>query len=383
MNIAEIEKFVEEHKQETVDLVKKLTQIPAPSQQEQEKAEFVLQWLKEQGAKDAFIDDVYNVQWAYRCDNNKEIIVYMAHLDVVFPDMIPFQVTEESGKLYAPGIKDDNADLANMLMCIKYLLTYQPETSIGLLFVANSCEEGLGNLKGSKKIYERYGKRICEMISFDGNYDRIVNKAVGSQRYRVSVKTEGGHSYGAFGNKNAIHELSRVINSLYQVQVPEKTKTTYNVGHIEGGTSVNTIAESASMLYEFRSEDKECIQKMENEFERIINQYKLEGLNITVEILGIRPCGSGVDEKKQKDLVEKHKEIIGCFTEREIVVGAGSTDANTFLAKGIPSIVIGTAIGGGTHTRREWIEKDSLVVGQKIGISSLLTYCLSNKYVMS
>lgn len=369
-----IEKFVAEHKEETIELVKTLTSIPAPSHNEKQKAEFVLQWLKKQGAETAFIDEVYNVQFAYGCESGKDLVVYMAHLDVVFPDTTPFEVKEVDGKLYAPGVKDDNADLANMLMCIKYLLTYQPEVSVGLLFVANSCEEGLGNLKGSKKIYEVYGDRIREMLSFDGNYDRIVNKAVGSQRYCVHVKTEGGHSYGAFGNKNAIHQLSRMICSLYQIQVPTKAKTTYNVGGIEGGTSVNTIAESASMLYEFRSEDKECIQMMERQFEDVLAAYRKEGLDIAVEVLGIRPCGSGVDEKAQSDLVNKHKEIIQSFTDREVIVNAGSTDANTFLAHGIPSIVIGTAIGGGTHTRGEWIEKDSLVTGQKIGLASVLSY---------
>lgn len=270
--------------------------------------------------------------------------------------------------------KDDNADLANMLMCIKYLVTYQPEVSVGLLFVANSCEEGLGNLKGSKKIYERYGNRIREMISFDGNYDRIVNKAVGSQRYRIYMKTEGGHSYGAFGNKNAIHQLSRLICSLYHIQVPTKAKTTYNVGGIEGGTSVNTIAESAAMLYEVRSEDRDCIQIMERQMYDIISSYREEGLDITVEVLGIRPCGCGVDEKLQDELVKKHIEIIKQFSDKEVVISAGSTDANTFLAQGIPAIVIGTAIGGRTHTRDEWVEKDSLIVGQKIGLGSVLSY---------
>ncbi len=374
-----LEKFVEEHKEETVELVKQLTQIPAPSHQEDKKAEFVLNWLKEQGAESAFVDEVKNVQFGYGCTEDKDIVVYMAHLDVVFPDTEPFTVTEKDGKLFAPGIKDDNADLANMLMCIKYLLTYKPELSVGLLFVANSCEEGLGNLKGSKAIYARYKERIREMISFDGNLDRIVNKAVGSLRYRVTVKTEGGHSYNAFGNRNAIYELSRIIGDLYQVKLPTKAKTTYNVGHIEGGTSVNTIAESASMLYEFRSEDKYCLRIMEVAFENIIEKYLKEDLDIKVEVLGARPCGSGVDEEALAVLTKKHEEIIAQFTDREVKVNSGSTDANTFLSHGIPSVVIGTVMGGGTHTRGEWIEKDTLVPGQKIGLASVLSYMCNVK----
>lgn len=366
--------FVEKNKEKTLELVKKLAAIPAPSHHEERKADFVKKWMEDQGAEGVFIDEACNVIFPYGCDGEKEIVVFMAHTDVVFPDLQPFTVMEDEEKLYAPGIKDDNADLANLLMCVKYLLEYRPVMSAGILFVANSCEEGLGNLKGSKQIYEDYKERIKECISFDGNLDAVVNRAVGSQRYRVSVKTEGGHSYGAFGNDNAIYELARIIQSLYAIRVPTKAKTTYNVGKIEGGTSINTIAQSASMLYEFRSEDRVCLKTMENAFEKVIDEYRANGLDVTVEVMGIRPCGKDVDEKALDELTQRHVKIIRQFTEREVMVGAGSTDANTFLARGIPANVIGTAIGGKTHTREEWIRKDSLVTGQKIGLASVLWY---------
>ena len=366
--------FVEKNKEKTLELVKKLAAIPAPSHHEERKADFVKKWMEDQGAEGVFIDEACNVIFPYGCDGEKEIVVFMAHTDVVFPDLQPFTVMEDEEKLYAPGIKDDNADLANLLMCVKYLLEYRPVMSAGILFVANSCEEGLGNLKGSKQIYEDYKERIKECISFDGNLYAVVNRAVGSQRYRISVKTEGGHSYGAFGNDNAIYELAQIIQSLYAIQVPTKAKTTYNVGKIEGGTSINTIAQSASMLYEFRSEDRVCLKTMEDAFEKVIDEYRANGLDVTVEVMGIRPCGKDVDEKALDELTQRHVKIIRQFTEREVMVGAGSTDANTFLARGIPANVIGTAIGGKTHTREEWIRKDSLVTGQKIGLASVLWY---------
>ena len=366
--------FVEKNKEKTLELVKRLAAIPAPSHHEERKADFVKKWMEDQGAEGVFIDEACNVIFTYGCDGEKEIVVFMAHTDVVFPDLEPFTVMEDEDKLYAPGIKDDNADLANLLMCVKYLLEYRPVMSAGILFVANSCEEGLGNLKGSKQIYEDYKERIKECISFDGNLDAVVNRAVGSQRYRVSVKTEGGHSYGAFGNDNAIYELAQIIQSLYAIQVPTKAKTTYNVGKIEGGTSINTIAQSASMLYEFRSEDRACLKIMEDAFEKVIDEYRANGLDVTVEVMGIRPCGKDMDEKALDELTQRHVKIIRHFTEREVIVGAGSTDANTFLARGIPANVIGTAIGGKTHTREEWIRKDSLVTGQKIGLASVLWY---------
>ena len=157
-----------------------------------------------------------------------------------------------------------------------------------------------------------------------------------------------------------------------QFRYPQKT--TYNVGKIEGGTSINTIAQSASMLYEFRSEDRVCLKTMEDAFEKVIDEYRANGLDVTVEVMGIRPCGKDVDEKALDELTQRHVKIIRQFTEREVMVGAGSTDANTFLARGIPANVIGTAIGGKTHTREEWIRKDSLITGQKIGLASVLWY---------
>ena len=133
------------------------------------------------------------------------------------------------------------------------------------------------------------------------------------------------------------------------------------------------------MLYEFRSEDKECLKMMEKTFEEVIKKYRKKGLDVTVEIMGVRPCGKDVDEKLLDELTKRHCNIIGQFTERKITVGAGSTDANTFLAHGIPANVIGTAIGGKTHTRQEWIRKDSMVTGQKIGLASVLWYRTEKK----
>ena len=366
----QIEKFVTENKEETLILLKEITAIPAPTFHEEKKAELVLRWLKAEGTDEAYMDEEGNVIYEY--GKQEEVVIFMAHLDVVFPDTEPFQIIEEGKKWSAPGILDDNANLVNMLMCVKFLLVHRPCIPVGLVFVANTCEEGLGNLRGSKAIYRKYGERIREFVGFDANRNHIVEKAVGSQRYRVIVKTEGGHSYTAFGNANAIYELSRIIQSLYQVQLPDKARTTYNVGMIEGGTSVNTIAGEASMLYEFRSEDEACLTYMEYYFSDVIERYKKEGLDVRTEILGVRPCAKGVDAVRQQELTERHQQIIHIFSDEKIERRTGSTDANTFLSHGIPSNVIGTASGGRTHTRDEWIWADSLEVGQKIAIGSVL-----------
>lgn len=390
MQRQQIEEFVDAHREETVELVKRLTAIPAPSYHEEKKAAFVLEWLKNIGAEEAFIDEAGNVVYEYPAASQKRsetgegvsrlaeetgspAALFMAHMDVVFPDLEPVTITEKDGKLYAPGICDDNADLANLLMGVKYVLQYRPQLPVRVLFVANVCEEGLGNLKGSRYIYEKYGADICEFIGFDANLNHIVNLAVGSRRYRVTVHTAGGHSYTAFGNDNAIYKLSCIIQELYQVKLPTKVKTTYNVGEITGGTSVNTIAESASMLYEFRSEDVDCLAEMERYFLDVIEKFRKEGLDVEVETLGVRPCGKGVEEEKQAELTARHEAIIRMFTDEEAEIRTGSTDANIFLSHGILSNVIGTKNGGRTHTREEWLEKESLIPGQKIGLASILS----------
>lgn len=146
-----------------------------------------------------------------------------------------------------------------MLMAA-YVANEKPKTNGGIVFVMNSCEEGLGNLKGSRALNARYGKRIEQVISFDGYLDGIVGMAVGSLRYKVTVKTAGGHSFADFGNVNAIERLSAIITELYQYKVPAgSAKTTFNVGTISGGTTVNSIAAQAEMLYEMRSDDYACL----------------------------------------------------------------------------------------------------------------------------
>jgi len=372
-----LEDFVNEKKEETIELLKRVTEVPAPSNDEIRRAEFVKGWLENIGAKGVFIDDALNVVYPLGDTGSNEVVIFMAHSDTVFPDTDTIPIVEKDGLLYAPGIGDNSANLTNMLMGIKFMLenNITPKDGLGLIFAASSGEEGLGNLKGSVALCERYKGRIREVIGLDGNMDGLVDNAVGSHRYRVSVFTEGGHSYGDFGNRNAIHYLSSMIQSLYLIQVPKKAVTTYNVGKIEGGTSVNTIAENASMFYEFRSEDMECLKFMENYFNAVVDSYIKSGIRVEVETLGIRPCKQGVDEAKLAELRERSTAIIKKYNDCEVHYGAGSTDSNIPLSMGIHSVTYGTKTSGGTHTRAEYMDPKSLVPGQKIAIATFLHYC--------
>ena len=367
--------YIESHKDEARELLITLAQIPAPSNHEEKRAEFCLNWLKKQGAEGVYIDDALNVVYKLGFDENKPTTVYMAHSDVVFPDTEMLPLIIEDGKIYCPGVGDDTANAVALLMAAKYIAEKKitPKDS-RLLLVINSGEEGLGNLKGSRKIVEDFGDDMKEFITFDGYSYGIMNRAVGSKRFRVTLDTEGGHSYAKFGNKNAIHLLAALVCDLYGVKVPEKGKTTYNVGIINGGTSVNTIAQHAEMLYEFRSDERESLDYMQGEFDKIIDIHKGRGENIKVTLVGDRPCSGVVDALAEEALacrassaIEKH---FGYIPSR----GSGSTDCNIPLSKGIPSVCLGCVTGGGAHTREEYVNIESLLPGIRVAFEMILSH---------
>lgn len=307
------------------------------------------------------------------CEGEKPIAVFMAHSDVVFPDTDPLPLKVEDGRIYCPGIGDDTADVAALLMAAKYIARNRLRPKeYGVLLVVNSGEEGLGNLKGVRKIVADYGSRIREFISFDAHNCMGVNRAVGSRRYRVEFDTEGGHSYSAFGNRNAIACLASMIDALYSIKVPEKGKTTYNVGTISGGTSVNTIAQHAEMLYEFRSDERESLDIMEWHFQAAVEFYRAKGIGVTVTQVGERPCSGDVDEEKMKELMARASAASLRYYGQEITYGPGSTDCNIPLSVGIPAVCVGCYFGAGSHTREEYVEISSLLPGQKVAFDLIL-----------
>lgn len=369
----EITAFMEEHWQEAYDLLLELAQIPAPSNHEEKRAEFCKNWLISQGAEGVYIDEALNVIYPLGCEDDRELAVFMAHSDVVFPDTQTLPLKVENGKICCPGIGDDTANVVALLMTAKYIAQngLNPKER-GVLLVVNSGEEGLGNLKGSRKIAEDFGSRMEEFVTLDGTSVAGVNKAVGSKRYLVEIDTEGGHSYGAFGNRNAIAYLASLIDTLYSIKVPEKGKTTYNVGTISGGTSVNTIAQHAEMLYEFRSDERESLEIMERHFMAAVEFYRTKGISVKVTLVGDRPCANDVDREKMEKMMKRASDAaLRCYGH-ELSYGVGSTDCNIPLSMGIPSICVGCYRGAGAHTREEYVEIDSLLPGLKFASELIL-----------
>lgn len=363
--------YIEDHRQEAYDLLLELAQIPAPSNHEEKRAEFCRAWLEAQGAEGVYIDEALNVIYPVGCTADNDLMVFMAHSDVVFPDTEALPLKVEDGKIHCPGIGDDTACVAALLSAAKYIArnNLKPK-NCGLLLIVNSGEEGLGNLKGSRKVMEDFGHRMKEFITFDGKECNGVSQAVGSKRYRIEINTEGGHSYGAFGNRNSIAYLASLIDTLYTVKVPRGT--TYNVGTISGGTSVNTIAQHAEMLYEFRSNQREALAMMEKHLNAAVELYRAKGVEVIVTLVGDRPCSGNVDEAGMTAMMTRADEASRRYYDKGISFGGGSTDCNIPLSMGIPAICVGCYNGAGSHTREEWVEIDSLLPGLKFAFDMIL-----------
>ena len=369
----EILRSIEESRQEAYELLLELAAIPAPSHHEQLRAEFCKNWLEKQGAKGVYIDEALNVVYPVGCTEDNDITVFMAHTDVVFPDMqtLPLEIID--GKICCPGVGDDTANLVALLMAAKYIAQNDlTPANGGMLLVANSCEEGLGNLKGCRKIMEQYGNRVTEFVTFDGYAPIVHDKAVGSMRYRIAIDTEGGHSYTSFCNRNAIAYLASLIDTLYTYKVPCRGKSTYNVGTISGGTSVNTIAQHAQMLYEFRSDDREDMEQMQAHLQAALELYAAKGISVSATLVGDRPCGISTDEAVQNALLKRAVSAIETHFGYTPSLTPGSTDYNIPLSMGIPSVCVSCIEGGGAHTREEYVCIDSIVPGLKVAFEMIL-----------
>ena len=369
--------FAVQNKDAVLTIIRELCAIPAPSHMERRRAEYCLAWLERNGAKGAYIDEVDNVIFPIGCEGSREITVVAAHTDTVFPDTESYpEFHEDEKNIYCPGVGDDTASVAVLLLTAKYFIDNKITPKGGILFVCNVCEEGLGDLKGVKQLMKDFAGRVKQFITYDGKTGGIVNQAVGSHRYEVVAKTAGGHSFGMFGNRNAIHVLAEITNAIYALQVPKKegTKTTYNVGIIEGGTSVNTIAQQARMLCEYRSDDRDSLAYMKAEFERIFESVKSNEVTLDVTLVGDRPCKGIVDQAVEDRLVDAYREAVKAVTGAEdIAIRSASTDANIPMSLGVAGVDAGVYVGAGAHTREEWIEKDSVVPGLEISIRYLLS----------
>lgn len=365
-DMMDIQTFVKDYFEEYMALICQLTAIPAPSHKEDARAAFICDYLHQLGYEQAFVDEARNVICEIKGkDRQKDVHMFMAHTDTVFPDETEIPVKIEDGCIKAPGVGDDTTNVCAILMTLRFLAEYPTVPERDTVFALNSCEEGLGNLKGCRALVQRYEGRLGQVVSFDCGYESGTVWAVGSRRYAITVQTAGGHSYADFGAVNAIAVAADMIHDFYHVDAAAMPgKTTYNVGIIEGGTSVNTIAQNVRFMYEYRSDRMEGLTLMQDAMMQIVDDYTHRpDVHIQVEVIGDRPSMGKVDKIKMAALQKKAERIIMKNTGVMPVFGSGSTDCNIPLSMGIPAICFGAYIGGGQHTREEYVRIDSLEGG--------------------
>lgn len=354
--------FCREKKELALKTLRELTLTPTETGKEEKRIAYCLNWFREQGMKEVHTDPLGNVIWEYQPFCEKKVL-YTAHLDTVFSLEEPLKIEEDGSIWRCPGITDDTVNVVMLLMAAKYVHDSREQFPCGLIFAADLGEEGLGNLCGVRALVDQYEKQLCGAVAFDLYRDKMYPQCIGSVRYRITARTKGGHSFLNFGRKNAIAELSSLIGELYQFRPDAASHTTYNVGVIEGGTSVNTIAQEASMLFEFRSEDYRSLDACEAYLERLLAARQSDEVTYTCELVGKRPCARETDPVKMARMTNCCRKTLKEADGTEPEISEASTDCNIPLSRHIPAICAGFCRGGGAHTREEWLDVSTVEDG--------------------
>ncbi len=344
----------------TLDLQVRVCEIPAPPFHEEKRGLELNRLFEELRLKDVRVDKAGNVIGVRPGKGAHPNLVFSAHLDTVFPDGADVKVTRSGGSMQGPGIGDDCRGLAVMLAVIRALDDGHVQTPGTITFVADVGEEGMGDLRGKKSLFfDSLKGQIDQFLSVDGTGLGIAHIGVGSNRYKVTFKGPGGHSYGAFGMANPIQAMGRAIAKIDEIQVPSQPKTTFNVGRVGGGTNVNAIPFEAWMEVDMRSVDVGALKELDTKFQAAVKQAVAEenarwsgrgSVTASAELVGMRPAGQTAKESA----IVKTAIAVSQAMKIEEVLREGSTDANVPMNLGIPAITIsGGGIGGGAHSLGE------------------------------
>jgi acetylornithine deacetylase/succinyl-diaminopimelate desuccinylase-like protein len=346
----------------SVEDLKLLTEIEAPPFKEQQRAEAFLARMKALGLGDARIDAEGNVVGLRKGSGNGPKLLISAHLDTVFPASTDVKVKERDGKLHAPGISDDTRGLSVLLSWLKVLNDQKLQTVGDLLFVGNVGEEELGNLRGMKALFREH-LDIDGMVGLEPTPDgSVLVLGTASHRYEFSFKGPGGHSFGAFGQvPSAIHGMGRAIAKIAEVRTPSFPKTTFTVGTVGGGTSVNTIAPDARMAVDIRSDamgplletEKKILAAVDEAVAEENQRWGVSTLSVSRKLIGDRPGGQTPSDSVIVEAAIRSNTAFGHQTQ----LRGASTDANVPMSLGIPAIIIGGGgKTGGFHALSEWID---------------------------
>jgi acetylornithine deacetylase/succinyl-diaminopimelate desuccinylase-like protein len=362
-----------------------LTEIPAPPFKEAERARAFMQMLKEHGLSNVEMDAEGNVMGVRKGAGKGPLVAIAAHLDTVFPEGTNVKVKRQGNRLSAPGIGDDTRGLAVVLAIIRALDNGGIQTSSDILFIGDVGEEGPGDLRGMKYLFDKgpYKGKIKMFVSLDGAGDGsdMVNGALGSKRYHVTFRGPGGHSYGSFGMVNPAYALASAMSRLARIPVPPNPRTTFNVGLIGGGTSVNAIPSESWMDVDLRSESPTELAKLSEQFilqmraaaeDENLARSTTEGrIDVETRLIGERPPGSTPLNSPIVQISDAVVQKFGIKPSHSIA----STDANIPISLRIPAITIDSGgRGGRAHALDEWIdvERDTSVKGIHLVVTTVV-----------
>ena len=360
----------------------RICSIPASPFGEHERAQYLSEKFLSLGLSEVEIDDEGNCLGLIRGASLSPLMVVSAHLDTVFSSDTDFTVVRRENRLLAPGISDDGCGLAALVALAQAIQNEGIRTEGSILFVGTVGEEGEGNLRGVRYLLTRgrWAGKVDAFLSFDGpGVDRITNRALGSRRYRVEIAGLGGHSWGDFGMPNPVHALGRAVSRLAAYPAPKEPRTTFNVGRIEGGTSINSIPRKATMEVDLRSASEAELQRIDAFFRRAMkdavedeNTTRRAGdpeLKLSVDLIGERPTGETAADSPLVELAIESTKVLG-FEPR---LDQSSTDSNLPISLGIPAITLGAGGASGfSHTLDEWYEPRNRDKGLKRGLLVVL-----------
>ncbi|HUL00150.1 MAG TPA: M20/M25/M40 family metallo-hydrolase [Nitrospirota bacterium] len=386
--------FIKADQSNTVEEQIQLSAIPSPPFKEGKRGEEYLKRLVSAGVKDVQMDKEGNVCGLLSGAGKGPKLLLTAHLDTVFPEGTDTTVRERQGKLYGPGISDDARGLASVLGVARAFKASGIKTVGDIMVCGNVGEEGLGNLRGVKALFRDH-KDIDGFISIDGaDVNDITYLATGSHRYEITYKGPGGHSFSAFGLPSATHALGRAIAGIADLKVPKEPKTTFTVGTVSGGTSVNAIAAEATMLMDMRSDSVAELLLLEKQFLEIVKnaaseentRWGSDKITVKIKLVGDRPAGSQPVDALIVQAAWASLETIG---GKPRLKGASSTDSNQPISLGIPALTLG---GGGkegeNHALSEWYDPTDAYLGPQnvfltiiglVGMNGVSTPLLSRK----
>jgi tripeptide aminopeptidase len=372
--------WFEKNEQWIADQQTRLTQIPAPSFQEEKRAEAVKALLASMGLT-VHSDKLGNVVGELHGATDKEVVMLAAHLDTVFPAGTDVNVIREGDRLIAPGISDNGTGLAGLIAVARAMHDSKIQPQRTILFAANVGEEGEGNLRGMRALIDVYRQRLRAVIVLDGSgIDYVTTKALASKRLEVVITGPGGHSWSDFGMPNPINALVRGAVRFINTKVPVSPRTTFNIGQVEGGTSVNSIPYEAELKVDLRSENEDEITRMEAALRESMaagvkdeidnSRDRSRGkLDWKLNVIGSRPGGELAPDSPLLASLRAADDVVGMKSRAE----RSSTDANIPLSMGIDAISIGAGgNGGGAHSLQEWYEPAGREVGLKRVLLTLL-----------